>query len=386
MKIEFIQNFINIFKKPAYKKITKRLKMIQTKTQKPIVLFASTYSVLENMQQRPEHLFNKFIEKGYVVVAADKNVCTMFEYSNNLYLMPYKFLKKLIIDKKIPKIILSISTHSTLKNISKYLNDAIKNNHQVIYEHLDDFELISRNKDELKREFIKICENENIIISATADGLYQEAIKYRGNNKNVILLKNAVNVEDFEIEKPQIPPLQLKEIIKKNKPIVGYYGCIVDAWFNYSLLTKVAQLLPNYEFVCIGIKNGTNVEKMFEIDNITYIPKIKYSEIPKYASFFDVAIIPFQKNPITANTSPVKLFEYMSLKKPIISTSISECKNYKSCLIADLPEDFAETIKKAMKLKQDASYQTLLAEEAKQNTWTERINELCDLLNKNRKI
>lgn len=378
MRIKFIQNILNQIKKSNLS--FKKLKSLQKDTQKPIILFASTYSMLTSMQQRSEHLIDKFIERGYIVVAADINVSRMFQYSNNLYLVPYKFLKKLITDKKVPKIILSISTHYTLKHISKYLNIAIKNNNKVVYEHLDNFDLIPNMKKELKAEFIKICTNNRIIISATADGLYKEAVKYRGSDKNIILLKNAVNIEDFKIEKPQIPPPPIAKILEKQKPIIGYYGCIVDEWFDYELLSETAKYHPEFEFVCIGIKAGKNVEDMFKIDNITYIPKIKYQEIPKYAIFFDIAIIPFQRNLITANTSPVKLFEYMSLQKPIITTSINECKNYKSCLIADTPQEFVNAIHKALSLKSDLDYLNLLNTEAQANTWEDRIGKLINLL------
>ncbi len=382
MRIKFIQNILNVFKKPTFNKIKRKLKFLHENTQKPIILFASKYSMLTNMRQRPEHILNKFIEKGFIVAAADVNVCNMFEHTNNLYFIPYKFLKKLITDKTVPKIIICISTHPTLKHISKYLNKAIKNKNKVVYEHLDSFDLIPNNGQELKKEFLKVCENDQIIISATSDCLYKEAIEYRGSDKNIILLKNAVNIEDFKIEKLQNspPPIALEKILKRGKHIIGYYGCIIDSWFDYDLLTKTAEMLPDFEFVCIGIKDGEKVEMMFKTENITYIPKIKYTEIPKYASFFDITIIPFKRNAITDNTSPVKLFEYMALAKPIITTSIEECKKYKSCIIADTPEEFVNAINKALSLKTDINYQNLLSTEAQANTWQERVDRLCELL------
>ena len=41
----------------------------------------------------------------------------------------------------------------------------------------------------------------------------------------------------------------------------------------------------------------------------------------------------FKINDITKSTSPIKIFEYMALHKPIVTTDMPECRKYKCVLI-----------------------------------------------------
>ncbi len=65
----------------------------------------------------------------------------------------------------------------------------------------------------------------------------------------------------------------------------------------------------------------------------------------------DVMIIPFVLNEITSSTSPVKLFEYMAMKKPIVTTDMLECRKYKSVLIGKNYEDFIKKIRRSNEIK-----------------------------------
>ena len=181
--------------------------------------------------------------------------------------------------------------------------------------------------------------------------------------------------------------------MQKNKPIIGYYGALTATWFDFNLLFKLIENNTNMEFVLIGTKcidkNIKKTEEYFKklenFDNFTYIPPVPYNEIPNYARHWSVATIPFQINDITLGTSPVKLFEYMAMGLPIVTTPMPECKLYKSVFIADNAEDFSAKLKQAIKSKNDAKYQKILAQEAAENTWEMRVNDMIDIIKKHYK-
>ena len=147
---------------------------------------------------------------------------------------------------------------------------------------------------------------------------------------------------------------------------------------------------PDMEFILIGLKYSDKsiketeeyFKKLEQFDNFTYIPPISYKDIPLYAKCWDVATIPFKINDITLGTSPVKLFEYMAMGLPIVTTPMPECKLYKSVFIADNAEDFSAKLKQAIKSKNDAKYQKILAKEASENTWEMRVNDMIDIIEK----
>ncbi|MDR1044597.1 MAG: methyltransferase domain-containing protein, partial [Candidatus Adiutrix sp.] len=124
------------------------------------------------------------------------------------------------------------------------------------------------------------------------------------------------------------------------------------------------------------------IANLRKYENFTYIPPIKYEEIPSYAYNFSVAVIPFQINKITKGTNPVKLFEYMAMGLPIVTTPMPECQLYESVITADGVGEFSLAIANAIPLKGDREYQKTLRREASENTWAARIDDMLSIIKK----
>jgi glycosyltransferase involved in cell wall biosynthesis len=110
--------------------------------------------------------------------------------------------------------------------------------------------------------------------------------------------------------------------------------------------------------------------------NLSYLRAKDYHDLPRYLNHFDATIIPFKINKITRATSPLKLFEYMAGGKPIVITDMDECKSYKSVLVSRNKREFLKNLDKAIKLKNNKKYMDLLTKEAKENTWSKRVEEI----------
>ena len=83
---------------------------------------------------------------------------------------------------------------------------------------------------------------------------------------------------------------------------------------------------------------------ILDLPRVHFLGAKPYAELPRYARFYDVAILPFAVNEITESVSPVKIFEYMAAGKPVVTTGLPECRKYRSCLIADTPDDFVKQL------------------------------------------
>ena len=110
-----------------------------------------------------------------------------------------------------------------------------------------------------------------------------------------------------------------------------------------------------------------------------------YKVLKYYAEKCDILTIPFVLNDITKSTSPVKIFEYMALHKPIVTTDMQECRKYKSVLIGKNHEDFIKCLEKAYKIRNDKEYIKLLDKEAKENDWKEKAEVIINLIRKDEK-
>lgn len=296
----------------------------------------------------------------------------------NLYITTeFKFLTENIkTDKRI------IHLYST-DIVSKLdlVKAALERNDKILYEYIDEIhEDITQS---IPKDFWDkhnyIMNNEECYIVTTADKLYDDVKKVR--NKNFILATNGVTLNDFIIEEGYEIPNIMVELKSKYEKLIGYYGALAK-WFDYDLMNKVAKRYPNYAIVLIGIEYDDSLRKskLLENKNVHYLGKIDYKELIKYSSQLDLLTIPFLINDITESTSPVKLFEYMATKKPILTTAMKECKKYSSVNIANTHEEFIEKIPEVLEMYRDENYIKLLMKEASENTWHQKSEDIINLL------
>jgi len=224
----------------------------------------------------------------------------------------------------------------------------------------------------------KILSDPRCYVVCSATELIEKVIAIR--NSKVALVTNGVEAEDFRAADTPIPH-ELTEIKERNKPIVGYFGALAK-WVDYALLAHLASTRNDLEIVLIGwdYDGSLRLSGLMKFENITVIGPISYAEIPRYARLFDVSMIPFLVNRITASTSPLKLFEYMALGIPIVTTNLPECAKYRSAVISRTYEEFSQNIDKALALRYDSDYVAVLAQEAADNTWQIKAKEVLDLI------
>ncbi|MGN1379583.1 MAG: glycosyltransferase [Bacilli bacterium] len=358
-----------------------------------IILWRSSFGYNVPLFQRPQHIANNLSKNGclvfYEVTTMTDNVKIYKKYSDNLYLFNFnnkslnKILTKCLSNINKPKYIQLYSTDwkLSIQNIEWYLN----NGYKFIYEYIDHISpVLSGTKDLPKNisdkyEYV-MNHKKNVYVVVTADNLKEDVINKRGKD-NLIFSSNGVDYEFFQhIDKN----FKLEKEFTKclNKPCICYYGALAS-WVDYDLIKKINDL-NKYNIVLFGIKYDESFDKS-EIDklkNVYFFGPRDYKVLKNYANKMDVMMIPFVLNDITASTNPLKLFEYMALGKPIITTDMIECRKYKSVLIGKNHEDFIKKIDIALTKKNDKKYIELLKKEAKENDWSNKAKVIIDYIKK----
>ena len=94
--------------------------------------------------------------------------------------------------------------------------------------------------------------------------------------------------------------------------------------------------------------------------------------MPQWIQAFDVCLIPFKKDTISLRADPIKLYEYLALGKPVVSTlQFGEAATH--VLVAGDPKRFAEAIKRSAA---DAGKgKTERIEFARHHTWRRRAGD-----------
>jgi SAM-dependent methyltransferase/glycosyltransferase involved in cell wall biosynthesis len=364
------------------KKIEEELQKILTRHDqaKGIIIYPPTVDWHIPLLQRPQHMALHLAASGWLYFYCTSNIYDkvkgFHKIQENLYLTD-RYSELL---KKVGKFVIVIhSGHPTftIPEIEELRKNAI-----IVYDYLDDIHpsisgvqiqgVYGRHK--------YLIENSDIVL-VTADRLHSEVKQFR--EENVLLLSNAVDYDHFHIQRQlDVIPSEIRKIKNKTtRPIVGYFGALAT-WVDYDLIRYIATKRPDLEFVLIGWDYDGSLDKsgILIIENIHYLGVIEYSKLPNYAIWFDICMLPFSLNSITHATSPIKLFEYMALGKPIISTPINEALKYKSVIVATDKDQFLEKINAALQLVEDSFYLELLDQEAKVNTWEIRFGHLDRIL------
>lgn len=140
------------------------------------------------------------------------------------------------------------------------------------------------------------------------------------------LIPNGVDTELFK----EYPADEIKkELGINNCFVVGHVG-VLREWIDLeTLFLAVKQLNIKINIKLLIVGGGIGYEDSVELakkhglmKNAIFTGTVSYTQVPKYISCMDVCVIPFKLDPVSQNSLPLKLFEYMACKKPVISTKV----------------------------------------------------------------
>lgn len=387
-------NSVNIMRN---KKVSKLLDQILEESNfERVIIWRSNFGWNVPLFQRPQHISLNLSKQNclvfYEVTHFTDKIGNLKKVNDNLILinLENKNIQKILFAKlkniKKPKYIQIYSTDWSMKLLE--LKEYIQNGYKIIYEYIDEINPILSGTDEIpinikeKYEYI-LQDKKNVLVVVTADKLKADIVQKRGAEK-LVFASNGVDYEHYKrTDKNFQFDEEFKKILEQNKPIIGYYGAFAS-WFDYDMVKNLAKNRTKYNIVLIGTKYDDTLEKskIEDLDNIYFLGSRDYKILKNYASKFDVCTVPFLINDITEATSPLKIFEYMALGKPIVTTAMNECKKYKSIFIANNSKEFIELVDKALSLNEqnDMEYYKKLKQEALENTWESKVKEIVNLL------
>ncbi|MDQ0338494.1 glycosyltransferase involved in cell wall biosynthesis [Caldalkalibacillus uzonensis] len=208
----------------------------------------------------------------------------------------------------------------------------------VIYDCVDDHGSFSGFVDKkIVLEMEKDLMRQADICFATSHKLYSDRKAW---NPNFYLIPNGTDHDFFaktaSITEEEIPA----DVADLSHPTIGFIGGISD-WVDLSLVKQVADSRPDCNFIFIG-PIATDISLLEALSNVHFIGPRRYEHLPYYLRKFDICWIPFKINELTKSVNPIKLYEYMSSGKPVISTPLPEVKHFEGLI--EIAKDKQETI------------------------------------------
>ncbi len=315
--------------------------------------------------QRPQHLAREFVKQGYLVVYdCTGSAADIFggfrEVEKNLLLFngPLAVLEAL----ENP-LLWAFPYNATL--VDQWTR------RRVLYDFIDDLDVFPYDKDELARGHEKMLREAEQVFCVSKKLLE----KTRLARPDAVYLPNAVEAERFESLTSPEPPLPgFLEFTGRFGQVAGYYGAIAS-WMDVELVAGTARRRPDWGFVLIGFKlaDAPSLKPLEALENVLLLDAQRYERLPGYLARFTAGFIPFKVNAVTEATSPLKLYEYFSGGKPVISTPIPECTAYPEVTIVRDAAEFSAALDKAARDAASPVFVARVRAIGRENSWAARV-------------
>ena len=237
----------------------------------------------------------------------------------------------------------------------------------VVYDCMDeweDFPRVGRAFVEPERELVAGAD----LVVTTAEKL---RAKCAPSNSRTLLVRNGVDADFFTDN--CAPSNVLSDV---PHPIIGFTGTLAE-WVDFELLATVARERPDWTFVLVGYVH-VGVDGLFGLErlpNVILTGLQPYQMMPSFLFWFDVAIIPFVNDNISAAVDPVKFYEYAASGKRIVTTDLPELAEHSHLFHSGIGATGVEqAIEKA--LAEGPKLAQARVELAHANTWESRYQTL----------
>ena len=226
----------------------------------------------------------------------------------------------------------------------------------------------------------KFIEKQNMKIAdkviSINEGLREYTIQMGAAEEKTEVIRAGVDLERFVLDGRE--EVRKKYGILDDDTVLFFMGWLYD----FSGLKEVALELARCEdnhIKLLVVGKGDLWDAIQEIrkncgleEKLILIDWIPYQDVPKYLSAADICILPAYNNDIMRNIVPIKMYEYMAAKKPVIATSIygivKEFGDNNGVLYVDKPE---EVVRNAIIL---VEYKGIIKEGLKARNFVEKLS------------
>jgi glycosyltransferase involved in cell wall biosynthesis len=180
------------------------------------------------------------------------------------------------------------------------------------------------------RYFEETCRTADEVF-ASSSALAEDISALREGDR-VTFLGNGVDYDHFEKAR-----IELGKRAESGPPCIGYLGAVAP-WLDFDVIVRVATERPGWRLRIVGpVLSGVaeQVERLRALPNVSLEEAVSYDRVPEVMHGFSVGLIPFRCDNLTRAVNPNKMYEYLAMGVPVVSTRFSaEVERYPGLVTA----------------------------------------------------
>lgn len=236
-----------------------------------------------------------------------------------------------------------------------------------------------------RKRKVMIAEEEQLLrqvdlVFTHAEGLRQLYQPFA--RRAILLVPSAADVTHFQ-SSLEINP----EIAQISQPRLGIVGTLDDR-IDIEMLSILARQHPDWHLIFIGHirSERLNLAPLLALKNVHHLGKRSFQELPEFLNGMNVNLVPYVINEMTRFISPLKVYEYLAVGKPVVSVDLPEVRRL-SEWVTIVPtlhgeadqraQAFAAGIQKALDAN-TPGLESELRKAAWQHTWDKRVDKMWE--------
>ncbi len=204
----------------------------------------------------------------------------------------------------------------------------------------------------------------------------------RPYNSNTHLVPNGVDYDAFAAAvRDPVEPAVLAGIPHPRLAFVGAINEKVDL----HLLAQLAQAHADCSLVLVGpVTLRYHLEDLHALQalpNVHLCGAVPVAQVPHAIQACDVSLMPYKINAWTHHISPLKLYEYLAIGHPIVSTAIAAVSGMEALVaVATDAHEFVTLTAQALQHRADEAASAARRAFAAQQTWDARVADISRLI------
>lgn len=241
---------------------------------------------------------------------------------------------------------------------------------KIVYDCMDDYDVLGiklPSGEDVVRQERKLCARADLIFVSSS--VLQKKICGRNpeSAERVHLVRNGCNGKGY--------PRAVRTPGEKIR--AGYVGTVAE-WFDFDLVLESLERIPNLEYYLIGPVLAENPPAHARIH---YLGTVAHRDLFEKVEKMDCLVMPFRLTDVVYAVDPVKLYEYISWQKNILTVDYPEIRRFREFVRQyTTPEEYCEALvqlgRESLPIYSEAEAERFLAD----NTWEKRVDLICGLL------